>query len=173
MSGSSSLSDVRHNELDARPQVLDFGDLDENDDGVEPLVQSAHAAPLLPIADEPFPHVGDKVAGRYYLFTCMPTSIVGRKQPAEIGRQGLYESVSRAYGAVFPSDHPCHHGPDFGAVALEPSMQEHGDASGEAARPHLHAALQFSRDHKWKAVEKQLREVQGIKVGSMTLGGLL
>ena len=32
----------------------------------------------------------------------------GRKTPAQVGRQGLYEAVEATYAVVFPEGHACH-----------------------------------------------------------------
>ncbi len=39
-------------------------------------------------------------------------------------------------------------------------------SESQLRRLHNHAACAFAADHKWKAVERHLREVQGIKVHS-------
>ena len=113
--------------------------------------------------DEVFPHVGDRAAGRYYLFT-MPHCrqvIPGRKSPEEVGRNGLHAAIVRSYAAVFPASHACHIGPDYGVVAQE----KHASSPNEASQGvHLHGAWAFPVEHRWKAVERQLRVVEGIKV---------
>ena len=70
-------------------------------------------------------------------------------------------TIQTAYAAVFAQEHPCASGPTFGKV-----VQEGHPTSGIAClrNVHNHAACSFPQDHRWKAIEKQLREVQGIKV---------
>ena len=113
--------------------------------------------------DGEFVHVGDNAAGRFFLFTQVSESVArpGRKTPEETGRQGLYTAIQTAYAAVFPQDHPCAGGPTFGKVA-----QEGHPASGIAClrNLHNHAACAFPQDHRWKSIEKQMREEQGVKV---------
>ena len=113
--------------------------------------------------DGEFVHVADNASGRFFLFTQVSESVArpGRKTPEETGRHGLYAATQTAYAAVFPQEHPCASGPTFGKV-----VQEGHPASGIAClrNVHNHAACAFPQDHRWKAVEKQLREVQGIKV---------
>ena len=69
--------------------------------------------------------------------------------------------IQTACAAVFAQEHPCASGPTFGKV-----VQEGHPTSGIAClrNVHNHAACAFPQDHRWKAIEKQLREVQGIKV---------
>ena len=107
--------------------------------------------------DGEFVHVADNASGRFFLFTQVSESVArpGRKTPEETGRQGLYTAIQTAYAAVFPEDHPCASGPTFGKVVQE---------DNHAAIMHNHAACAFPQDHRWKAVEKQLREEQGVKV---------
>ena len=79
----------------------------------------------------------------------------------EIGRQGFYNAIVDTYSKVFPVGHACHSGPDFGKVVQE----GHPESTLAVCRNlHHHGAFQFPTEHKWKAVEKHLREVQGIKV---------
>ena len=77
------------------------------------------------------------------------------------GRQGLYEAIQTSYAAVFPEDHPCAGGATFGKV-----VQEGHPASGMAClrNLHNHAVCAFPQNHRWKAIEKHLREEQGVKV---------
>ena len=132
----------------------------------EPLRAAAGAGPS-PLQECPVDgHLvppGDRAAGKFYLFTQVSENEArpGRKTPEEVGRQGLYDAIAAAYGAVFAEGHPCHDGPLFGKVvqeghasSTEPSLQ----------RLHSHAACAFPAEHKWKAVERHLREVQGVKV---------
>ena len=107
----------------------------------------------------------ERAAGSFYLFTQVsedgpPRS--GRKTPEEIGRGGLYLAVHTSYAAAFPQDHPCHSGPLFGKVA-----QEGHPNSSELTllRLHNHCACAFAEEHQWRAVERHLREVQGVRVG--------
>lgn len=109
-------------------------------------------------------HADEKQASRWYLFTQVTEDEQrpGRKTPDEVGRQGLYNEIADTYSKVFKPGHPCHTGPEFGKVA-----QEGGHPNSPVAvlkKTHNHAACQFRAEHKWKAVEKYLREVKGIKV---------
>ena len=113
--------------------------------------------------DGEFVHVADNASGRFFLFTQVSESVVrpGRKTPEETGRLGLYTAIQAAYAAVFAPEHPCASGPTFGKVVQE----GHPTSSLACLRNvHNHAACAFPQDRRWKTVEKQLREVQGIKV---------
>ena len=128
------------------------------------VVQQGGAASLSVCeVDGEFVHVADNASGRFYLFTQVSESIArpGRKTPEETGRQGLYEAIQTSYAAVFPEDHPCAGGATFGKVA-----QEGHPASGIAClrNLHNHAACAFPQSHRWKAIEKHLREELGVKV---------
>ena len=108
-------------------------------------------------------HAGDKQSSRWYLFTHVTEDEQrpGRKSPLEIGREGFYNAIVDTYSKVFPVGHACHSGPDFGKVVQE----GHPESTLAVCRNlHHHGAFQFPTEHKWKAVEKHLREVQGIKV---------
>ena len=72
----------------------------------------------------------------------------------------MYEAIQVTYAAVVPASHPCAGGATFGKA-----VQEGRPGSGFAClvRPHKHAACAFPQDHRWKSVEKHLREEQGIK----------
>ena len=67
--------------------------------------------------------------------------------------------------AVLPEGHPCVGGPIFGKA-----VQEGHPASFLVCLQHLHnhAACAFPQDHKWKSVEKHLREELGIKVAGQS-----
>ena len=69
-----------------------------------------------------------------------------------------------SYAALFPEGHPCAGGPTSGKV-----VQEGHAGSGLVClrNLHHHAACAFPQDHRWKTVEKQLREVLGIKVAGL------
>ena len=128
------------------------------------VVQQGGAASLgVCEVDGEFVHVADNAAGRFFLFTQVSESIArpGRKTPQETGRQGLYEAIQTSYAAMFPEEHPCAGGATFGKV-----VQEGHPASGIAClrNLHNHAACAFPQNHRWKAIEKHLREEQGIKV---------
>ena len=102
--------------------------------------------------------------GKFYLFTQVeedgPTR-PGRKTPAQLGREGFWDAIKAAYAAVFRPDFPCHTGPVFGKIA-----QGHtNSAELRLRRLHNHAACAFPAYHRWKAVERNLREAQGVKVG--------
>ena len=86
---------------------------------------------------------------------------IGRKSPEEVGREGLYKAIVETYAAVFPAGHTCHVGPEFGKVAQEGHPSSTIDVLKNL---HNHAVCQFPSEHKWKRVEKHLREVKGIKV---------
>ena len=105
-------------------------------------------------ADGLFPIVTSQV-GRFFLFTMMTMRVLipDRKNPEDVGRQGLWDAIVAVYQRTFGAGHPCHNGPEFGLVACE--------VSGSV---HLHAACQFARDHRWKGVERTLRLEHGIKV---------
>ena len=107
--------------------------------------------------------VADRQASRWYLFTQVTEDVprAGRKTPEEVGREGLYNTIVEAYHHCFPPGDLCHTRPEFGKVVQE----GHAASTVEALRKlHNHAACQFPREHKWKKVEKYLREVKGIKV---------
>jgi hypothetical protein len=109
----------------------------------------------------------DRYAGRFYLFTQVTETgppRPGRKTPEAVGREGLWRAVVATYAAVFPVGHPCHTGPAFGKVVQE----GHPNSTVQAlVHVHNHGAFAFPADHKWKAVERHLRVVQGIKVGCL------
>ena len=69
-----------------------------------------------------------------------------------------------SYGAVFPAEHACHGGPLFGKVGQEGHPASTDD---RLKRLHDHGAFGFAAEHKWRAVEKNLREVQGIEVRAL------
>ena len=105
----------------------------------------------------------DKDASRWYLFTQVTEDVPrpGRKTPEEVGREGLYKALVETYSKVFKPQHPCHAGPEFGKVVQE----GHPRSTVSALKNlHNHAACQFPSRHKWKTVEKHMREVLGIKV---------
>ena len=106
----------------------------------------------------------ERYAGKFYFFTQVEEDGLrrpGRKTPGEVGREGLWSAIVTAYAAVFPQNHPCHSGPLFGKIAQEghPTSTEF-----RLRRLHNHAACAFPADHKWRAVERHLREVQGVNV---------
>ena len=106
---------------------------------------------------------GEKQASRWYLFTQVTEDEVrpGRKTPEDVGREGLYNALVETYHKVFKPGHLCHVGPDFCKVVQE----GHPNSTVDALKNlHNHAACQFPVAHKWKAVEKYLREAKGIKV---------
>ena len=108
-------------------------------------------------------HVGNHQAGKWYLFTQVSEDIPrpGRKTPEEVGREGLYNAIVDTYHHVFPPGHLCHTGPEFGKVVQE----GHPNSTVAALKNlHNHAACQFPEEHRWKSVEKYLREQHGIKV---------
>ena len=76
----------------------------------------------------------------------------------------VYEAIQSAYAALSPEGHPCAGGPTFGKV-----VQEGHAGSGLVClrNLHHHAACAFPQDHRWKTVEKHLREVLGIKVAGL------
>lgn len=106
----------------------------------------------------------ERSSSKFYMFTQVSELVQrpGRKTPEEVGREGLYNAIGRAYGRVFPEGHACRTGPCYGKVA-----QEKHQASTDARmqRVHNHAICAFPADHRWKAIERDLREVEGIKVG--------
>jgi len=110
---------------------------------------------------------GQNESGKFYLFTQVEEERPprpGRKTPSEVGREGLFLEVKAAYSEVFPVGHLCHTGPLFGKVAQD----GHQHSTQERLRNlHNHAACAFAVDHRWKAVEKQLREVHGVKVARL------
>lgn len=111
-----------------------------------------------------FPWPANNSSGKFYLFTQVEEDgppRPGRKTPTEVGREGLWLALKAAYAAVFQQGHACHTGPVFGKV-----VQEGHPNSAELSRQrlHNHGACAFAADHRWKAVEKNLREVQGVKV---------
>ena len=111
-----------------------------------------------------FPWPANNSSGKFYLFTQVEEDgppRPGRKTPTEVGREGLWLALKAAYAAVFPDSHACHTGPVFGKVAQEGHPKS---AELSQRRPHNHGACAFAADHRWKAVEKNLREVQGVKV---------
>ena len=69
-----------------------------------------------------------------------------------------------SYAAVFPAEHACHGGPLFGKVGQEGHPASTDD---RLKRLHNHGAFGFAAEHKWRAVEKNLREVQGIEVRAL------
>ena len=109
----------------------------------------------------------ERAAGKFYLFTQVEENgppRAGRKTPAETGREGLWNAVKATYAAVFPVGHPCHDGALFGKVAQE----GHPRSAEERLRKlHNHGAFAFPAEHKWKSVERHLREVHGVKVGGL------
>ena len=110
-----------------------------------------------------------RAAGKFYMFTQVEEDgplQPGRKTPAETGREGLWNAIVATYRAVFSSPvpvHACHNGPAFGKVAQEGHP---GSTEVKLQRLHNHAALAFPEEHRWKAVERHLREVHGVKVWS-------
>ena len=137
------------------------------------------AAPPVPAADtarlNPFdcPMDGaltwpsERAQGSFYLFTQVEEDgppRPGRKTPQEVGREGLWLAVKAAYAAVFPAEHACHGGPLFGKVGQEGHPASTDD---RLKRSHNHGAFGFAAEHKWRAVEKNLREVQGIEVRAL------
>ena len=106
----------------------------------------------------------ERQAGKFYLFTQVEEDgprRPGRKTPAEVGREGLWSAIVTAYKTAFPPNHPCHGGPLFGIIAQEghPNSTEF-----RLRRLHNHGACAFPAEHKRRAVERHLREVQGVKV---------
>ena len=85
-----------------------------------------------------------------------------------MGREGFFNLLKAAYATAFPAPHPCHTGPLYGKVVRE----FHRD-SGERRlrRAHMHAAVAFVAEHRWKAVERTLRENHGVKVVQNTVLG--
>ena len=103
-------------------------------------------------------------SGSYFLFTQVEEDgppRPGRKTPEEVGREGLWLAVKAAYAAVFPEGHACHAGPLFGKVAQEGHPRSTED---RLKRLHNHGAFAFAADHRWRAVERHLRETLGVKV---------
>ena len=141
-----------------------------------PQVAAAAAAlPLVPvpeptalaecIVDGHLPLPGATSSGKFYLFTQVEEDgppRPGRKTPAEVGREGFWNALKAAYAAVFPQGHACHTGPVFGKVVQEGHSNS---AELRLRRLHHHAACAFPAEHRWKAIERNLREVQGVKVG--------
>ena len=114
--------------------------------------------------DSFFPHdVADSAHGKFYLFTMVRTNMPGRKTPDEVGRRGLYEALVATYRAVFPADHECHNGPKHGLVARE--LHKHSPLQSRR-QPHLHAAAELPKEHRWKMIERELRVRHRIKVSS-------
>jgi hypothetical protein len=107
---------------------------------------------------------GDRAQGQYYLFTVVASAGTYR-QPAELGREGLWSVVLGAYQKSFPVHHPCHSGPKYGKVAQE---LHHNDPDPAARLPHLHAACAFPARHRWKTVERVCREEFNVKAGSFS-----
>ena len=106
----------------------------------------------------------ENASGRFFLFTQVEEDgppRPGRKTPAETGRQGLYEAIGRTYQAVFPEGNANKAGQLYGKV-----VQEGHSRSNVASmrRLHNHAACAFPTEHRWKTVERHLREVEGVKV---------
>ena len=108
---------------------------------------------------------------------CPRRAIAGWRHPGEVGREGVWLLLCNVYTAVFPAAHPCRNGPKHGKCVRE--IHRHSPQP-DSQRPHLHLAAEFVADHKWKAVERCLREQQGVKVqsnssaaarGSWGLGG--
>ena len=86
------------------------------------------------------------------------------KKPDEVGRQGFYEAIVRTYTYLYPgADHALHNGPEYGCVARELHCQSPLECRRKA---HFHCASAFAVEHKWKAVERYLREKEKIKVKS-------
>ena len=81
--------------------------------------------------------------------------------PEEVGREGLWRAVVATYAAAFPLPHLCRPGPLFGKVVQEGHPKS---TEGRLRRLHNHAAFAFPADHRWRAVEKHLREVHGVEV---------
>ena len=108
---------------------------------------------------------GERVASKYYHFTMLEvTGNPGMKKPDDVGRQGFFEAIQRTYAHLYRDEaHPLHNGPAYGCVARE----LHARSSQEDRRKaHLHSPCAFPVEHKWKAVERHLREVEKIKVPS-------
>jgi len=150
--------------LGAGPHDLDT----EPAEAPPPQAALVAEAAVAPAADGPadafLVQPPDNASGRFYLFTQVEESgprRPDRKTPAEVGREGLYKAVVATYAAVFREGHACHTGPSFGKVAQE----GHPNSSDPKEKNlHNHAACAFPADHRWRAVEKHLRETQGVKV---------
>ena len=148
--------------------------------GVDPaaaggaLAHAAPAVPGVPVPPEPqdcpvdgeLLHAGDRAEGKYYLFTQVASRvpIPGRKEPEDTTREALYAALVATYAAVFGEGHACHNGPEYGLVAREQHRQSPVERSRKV---HNHAGCAFSAFHRWKAVEKHMREHHGIKVATV------
>ena len=138
------------------------------------LAPAAPAVPGVPVPPEPqvcpvdgeLSHAGDRAEGKYYLFSQVASRvpIPGRKEPEDTTREELYAALVATYAAVFGEEHACHNGPEYGLVARE----QHRESPVERSRKvHNHAACAFPAFHRWKAVEKHMREHHGIKVATV------
>ena len=108
-------------------------------------------------------HVGENASGKFYLFTVVTERGTARyKQPDAIGREGFFVALKSVYAEVYPdAEHTLHSGPLYGMVARE----LHANSNLERSRnPHLHCATAFATDHRWKTIERLLRERHEIKV---------
>ena len=114
------------------------------------------------LVDGVLEHVANKAAGKFYLWSAVTERGPPRyRTPDEIGREGLYRAIQAAYARAYPADHALHAGPAFGKVARELHRLSPVHRS---RNPHLHAATAFLVEHKWKALERILREEHKIKV---------
>ena len=108
----------------------------------------------------PLPNL--RAAGKFYLWSAVTERGPPRyRTPDEIGREGLYRAIQAAYARAYPAGHALHAGPAFGKVARELHRLSPVHRS---RNPHLHAATAFLVEHKWKALERILREEHKIKV---------
>ena len=108
-------------------------------------------------------HAGDRAAGKYYLFTVVTQHCLAQYQrPDDIGREGLFTALKSVYAEAYPdTEHTLHNGPIYGIVARE----LHANSNVESSRnPHLHCAAAFSSEHRWKTIERLLRQRHDIKV---------
>ena len=79
----------------------------------------------------------------------------GRVQPGDVSREHFLVRVREAYAAVFPVPDVLHGGPTHAYVVREP---HHNHPLVHLRDPHLHLAGEWPRSHRWKKVEKHLRE---------------
>jgi len=94
-------------------------------------------------------HCSADERSRFYFITFAHSALPGRKAPVEVGREGFYNILVNAYVKLGLPEIT------HGMVALE--LHEDG-------APHLHADVETSKPHRWKAIEKGLRTTHGVKV---------
>ena len=98
---------------------------------------------------------------RFYLVTMVWCSVPHYVKPDSITRADFWGLICEAYRAVFPPENENHVGPNLGAVAKELHRNHEVHCMRHS---HYHAACEFAVEHRWKQVERYLREHLHIKV---------